>query len=293
VLTALATIAGLVLIALALRDVFDVLFHLEGRGVMSQAIIRVVWRTVRGVAGKRPRTFALAGPLGLLAVIAAWAIMIVIGWALLLLPHLSRFHDPAGAAADGSFAEALHISLATLSTMGYGDVTPSAPWLRVVGPLEALIGFGLLTASVTWLFVVHPAVLRRRSLAYELWLLRKTAGVDDSAPVVDEALLSELTSRIIAIERDLVAIPSSYYFAEHDDRFSLAAELGYLRRLAHEHTADGGDAATIQRAHMLDTAIDDLLLTIARLLRDGEPFDADRVLADFARDHRKDVPEEA
>ena len=62
-LTALATVAGLVLIAVALRDIFDVLFHLEGRAVMSQAIIRVVWRAVRAVAGRRPQMFALAGPL--------------------------------------------------------------------------------------------------------------------------------------------------------------------------------------------------------------------------------------
>jgi hypothetical protein len=291
--TAIATVAGLSLIAVALRDIFDVLFHLEGRAIMSRAIIRGMWRAVRRIAGTRPRMFALAGPLGLVAVIATWAILLVVGWALLLLPHLSSFRDAAGDTADGGFGEALHISLATLSTMGYGDVTPTEPWLRVVAPLEALIGFGLLTASVTWLFVVHPAVLRRRSLAYELWLLRRTSDVHEDAPVVDEDLLGELTSRIIAIERDLVAIPSSYYFAEQDERFSLAAELPYLRRLAHEHKNDGADAATIQRAHMLDTAIDDLLLTIARLLRRAEPFDAETALADFARDHRKELPDDA
>ena len=288
-----ATVAGIVLIAVALRDIFDVLFHLEGRAVLSRSIIRVVWRLVRGVAGARPRMFALAGPFGLLAVIGAWAILIVVGWALLLLPHLSSFRDAAGDPPATGFLEAVHVSLATLSTMGYADATPTGPWLRVVAPMEGLIGFGLLTASVTWLFVVHPAVLRRRALAYELWLLRQTGDLHDDAPVVGESLLGELTSRIIAIERDLVAIPSSYYFAEHDERFSLAAELPYLRRLAHHHQADWADAGTIQRAHMLDTAIEDLLLTIAKLLHREEPFDADEALADFAHDHRKDVPDDA
>ena len=291
--TAIATVAGLALIVAALRDIFDVLFHLEGRAVISGAIIRVVWRVVRRAAGARPSMFALAGPLGLLAVIGAWAVLIVVGWAVLLLPHLSSFRDAAGDPADSGFLEALHISLATLSTMGYGDVVPTSAWLRVIAPLEALIGFGLLTASVTWLFVVHPAVLRRRSLAYELWLLRQTGGVHDDAPVVGESLLGELISRIIVIERDLVAIPSSYYFAEDDERFSLAAELPYLRRLARECKADRADAGMIQRAHMLDTAIEDLLLTIARLLRRAEPFDADAALADFARDHRRDLPDDA
>ncbi|MBA3746826.1 MAG: two pore domain potassium channel family protein [Solirubrobacterales bacterium] len=274
----------------ALRDIFDVLFHIEGRAVLSRGIIRAVWRVVRRVAGTRPGIFALAGPLGLIAVIAAWAVLIAAGWALLLLPHLSSFRDAAGDPAQGGFLEALHISLGTLSTMGYGDVTPIEPWLRVVAPLEALIGFGLLTASVTWLFVVHPAVLRRRSLAYELWLIRHTGDVHDDAPVIGEQLLGELTSRIIAIERDLVAIPSSYYFAEQDERFSLAAELPFLRRLAHECKTDGADAGTVQRAHMLSTAIEDLLRTIARLVHGEDPLDADATLAVYAEDHLKDAP---
>ena len=278
------------LIAIALRDVFDVLFHLEGRGDLSQRIMRGVWRTLRRVASRWPRAFPIAGPFGVLGVIGSWSALVGTGWALLLWPHLERFRDADGDPAQGGFLEALHISLVTLSTQGYADVAPIDEWLRVVGPIEALIGFGLLTASVSWFLSVHPAVLRRRALAYELWLLRQARDAEQEPEALDERLLAELTSRVVAIERDLVAMPASYYFAEVDDRFSLAAELPYLRSLARESATAGDSAAVRQGARMLDAAIDDLLRTIGARFQPVKPEDAEAALAAFARDHRKREP---
>ncbi len=286
----LSTLGGLLLIAIALRDIFDVLFHPEGRGDLSHAIMRGVWRVLGRVANRRPRAFPLAGPLGVLAVIGSWSLLITAGWALVLWPHLESFRDTDGVPAQGDFIEALHISLLTVSTSGYGDVTPVDQWLRVVAPLEALIGFGLLTASVAWFLAVHPAVLRRRALAYELWLLREAGGDERDAPELDEDLLAELTSRLIVIQRDLVAMPASYYFAEFDERFSLAAELPFLRAVARRSVTGGGTAAERQHARMLDAAIDDLLQTIAGRFHRLSSSDADAVLEAFAHDHRKRAP---
>ena len=286
----IATLGGLLLIAIALRDVFDVLFHLEGRGDLSQRILRAVWRTFRRIANRRPRLFPVAGPFGVLAVITSWSTLMAAGWALLLWPHLESFRDADGDPAQGGFLEALHISLVTLSTQGYADVAPIDDWLRVVGPIEALLGFALLTASVSWFLSVHPAVLRRRALAYELWLLRDAGDAEQDSATLDENLLAELTSRVVAIERDLVAMPASYYFAEVDDRFSLAAELPHLRSLGRESATAGGGAAVRQRARMLDAAIDDLLRTIGTRFQPEKPTDAEAALAAFARDHRKREP---
>jgi len=291
--TLLLSLVGLVLVGMALRDIFDVLFHLEGRASISRAVTRTVWRALRRAADVRPQVFPLAGPVGLVATIATWATLLLVGWALLLWPHLESFRDAAGKPAQGGFWEALHISAGNLSTMGFGDVTPVDQWLRVVSPLEALLGFGLLTASVTWLFAVHPAVQRRRALAYELWLVRQASDGDHDAPVFDEQMFSELTSRVILVQRDIVAIPASYYFRDPDGRLLLSAELPFLHELArHVSTADGADVGTAQRARMLSQAIDDLLLTIARRLHGREDVNPAEALRIFVRDHlKKDLPE--
>jgi hypothetical protein len=116
----------------------------------------------------------------------------------------------------------------TLTTLGFGDVTPDAAALRLIVPLEGLLGFGLLSASTSWLLLIYPVLSRRRSLAYEITLLREAEGtaaepVGRLEPEALERLYAELTSRLVAVERDLVSFPISYYFAEEDPRFSLAA----------------------------------------------------------------------
>jgi hypothetical protein len=286
------SLLGVALIALALRDIFDVLFHLEGRASVSRFVTRNVWRAMRRASDVRPQLFPIAGPVGLVATIAVWAILLLVGWALLIWPHLASFETAAGESTDGGLWEALHISGGILSTMGFGDVTPVDQWLRVLSPLEALLGFGLLTASVTWLFAVHPAVQRRRALAYELWLVRQASDGDPDAPIFDEELFNELTSRIIAVQRDIVAIPASYYFRDPDERLLLSAELPFLRDLVRHVARNGRDTATVQRARMLSQAIDDLLLTIARRLHGRDDVEPGEGLRMFARDHlKRELPE--
>jgi len=290
--TLLLSLAGLVMIGMALRDIFDVLFHLEGHAKLSRAITRTVWRILRRTADARPRVWPLAGPIGLVATIAAWALLLWVGWALLLWPHLGNFQDAAGKPPEGGLWEALHLSGGILSTMGWGDVTPVGPWLRVITPLEALLGFGLLTASVTWLFAVHPAVQRRRALAYELWLLRQVSDGVRDAPAFDAATFTELTSRIISVQRDIVAHPATYYFRDPDQRLLLSAELPFLQDVANHVAAAGPDVATARRARMLSQAIDDLLVTIAHRLHGREDVDPAEGMRMFTRDHlKRELPE--
>lgn len=289
--TLLLSLAGLVLIAIALRDIFDVLFHHEGRASLSRAITRTVWRLLRRAGDVRAGLFSLAGPYGLVATIAAWAILILVGWALLIWPHLGGFETSAGTPATGGLWEALHISGSVLSTMGFGDVTPVDRWLRVLAPLEALLGFGLLTASVTWLFAVHPAVQQRRALAYELWLLQKATDGEHDAAVTDGQMFTELTSRIVAVERDLVSIPASYYFRDPDERLLLSAQLPFLREVVRQ-ASDDEDRGTRLRARALSIAIDDLLLTIAHRLHGERDMQADEAMGLFAHDHLKRGPSE-
>jgi hypothetical protein len=86
-------------------------------------------------------------------VIATWAGLLVLGWALIFWPHMPgsfRF-DPNVEAAGSDLVHALNVSLVTLTTLGFGDITPKAEALRLILPLEALLGFGLLSASISWL----------------------------------------------------------------------------------------------------------------------------------------------
>lgn len=261
---ALSTVAGILLIGVALRDGFEALFVPDGRMLLSRGVMRAWWRLLR----RRPRARPLAGPLILLTILTCWLALLICGWALVLWPHFPEHFVFARGARGRDLVDALYLSVVTLATIGYGDVTPAADALRLLLPLEALLGFGLLTAAVSWLLSVYPALSRRRSLAYEIWLLREALG--EAGGLVQregrsaEQLFGELLSRLVAVERDLVTLPVSYYFTERDQRFSLAEVMPWLLELTERGLAEDVPPRTRLRARMLRRAIDDFSRTTVK-----------------------------
>jgi len=281
---------GVALIALAGRDVFDALFHPEGKGTLGRLIMRTVWAAFRRLARGRRGAFALAGPTALLVVISSWAALLILGWALIFWPHIGRELHALTAVHPGTFVEALHTSLVTITTLGFADVIPHAGWLRVVAPLEALLGFGLLSASISWLLLIYPAISRRRSLAYEISLLVEAEGqtgvaLEQLEPASAAGIYAELTSRLVAVERDLVSFPISYYFAELDERFALAALAPRLHELAERGSRTDMPESARLRAWMLLEALRDFSATTAERFHRRPGHSTTEALEAYAHDH--------
>jgi hypothetical protein len=289
----LVTVLGIFLILTALRDVFDTLFHPGGRAAVSRGIMRVVWRVFHPLARWNARAFSLAGPTALILIIAFWALSLILGWALIFWPHIDTGFNFQPGAEHREFIDSVYISLTTLATVGFGDITPDAGWLRIVTPVEALVGFGLLTASIAWLSSIYPVLQRRRSLAYEIYLLREAQGevgarVADMEPAAAAGIYSELTSRLVNIERDMVAFPIAYYFTESDDRFSLPAAMSYLNEVALAGSEDTVDQRARLRAVMLRDAIGDFAQTAAKRFHGRRGLDTRAALYEYVRDHMRE-----
>ena len=287
---AAVTALGVAVVAAAVRDIFHSLFHPGGHGRLGLLIMRATWRVGRRASRGRPNLLALAGPVALVTVLLSWAVLLAIGWALVIWPSMPDAFVFASGIASGDRAgltDAIYVSSVTLTTLGFGDITPADGWLRVLLPVEALIGFALLTASISWVLALFPPLTRRRALAYELFLMRATDGARVGARLDREhalALYGELTSRLATIQQDLVTFPISYYFRETDERFVLAGQLGYLVRLAEEGESAGGDPALRWRATMLHRAADDLAGVIAQRFGAGPPSTTTAVFDAYARD---------
>ena len=266
----LAPVAGVALIVVAVRDVFDVLFHPGGRASLSRGVAAATWALVHRSGPWGRGAVAFAGPLSLALVIAAWAVLLILGFALLYLPHVpDGFVLTAGLREDPEALTALYFSIVTLATLGYGEATPTSDVLQLVAPVEAMVGFGLLTASISWLLSIHPVLVRRRALAYDI-ALKERAAQDAGVPL--EALpqeelereLEALHERLAAVERDLVAYPITFYVAELDRRFSLAATLPVLAGLA--GGLDDAQLSPRGRLHaaMLRESVEDFAQTARR-----------------------------
>lgn len=286
-MTVLWTAAGVVLVALALRDVFHTLWHPTGQGAIAARLVRAVWAGARRI--RRRSWVELAGPLAMVLVLVTWASLVVAGSALVLLPHLddgvsySPGLDP-GSRSD--VVDALYLSLTSLSTVGYGDLVVTHGALRLLSPVEAVLGFGLLTAAVTWVLQVYPALGRRRALARQLHLLvdrggdRAVSGGGGFAAV----LLDRLAAQVVQARVDLTQYPETYYFHDRDERTSLPHALPAAWRLA-DAAGASDDPGTAFAGRVLAGALEDFAELVDRqFLQTGGT--AHHTLDRYAQDHR-------
>lgn len=282
-----AAIVGAALAVLALRDVFHTLWHPSGKGWLSSRVASVVWR-VTGRLG--PGARGVAGPTVMLTVIVVWAGLVVLAGAVAYLPHVAAdgfvYASSLDPADRSTVVDAVYVSAVVLSTLGFGDVVPVEPGLRIATAVQALIGFSLLTAGVTWITQVQAALVRRRTAAR---LISALDRADEQAPGGQEASDPSLTS-VEQVTRDLVAVHvdmgqtmPTYYFVDRDPEASLAVVLPWTDSLAQR--ARGSDDARLRAAgNALDVALGDLVDLLDRRFLDvgGE---RDAVLRRYREDH--------
>lgn len=281
-----STLLGAAIIVYGLSDVFLTLVHPHARGRMTRGIVAGVWRLTSRLGG---RARAAAGPIATLGVVLAWTGAQAVGWALIYLPHIpdgfayaqgvepDRYHDAF---------EALYISLVTLSTVGFGEVVPIEPTIRMLTAVEAVTGFALLTASATWLLQLFPTLARRRAAALSLSLLGR-AGYAERLEGMDAAsagaVLHEAARQIAGVRVDLGQSPESYYFREGEKPTSLGHALPIAVALA-EAARSSSDVDIRLAGEVLNEALDDL----GTCLHDNFGIVGDsraELISAFAREH--------
>jgi Ion channel len=261
---------GIALIAGTLRDVFVTLFHPLGHGHIGRWVLASISWLGRRLQGRFDSATVLIGPVGYIAVVGSWALLLAIGWACIFFPFLPEgfSFDPGLVPAEhGGFDDALYISFVDLTSLGFGDISPRASLLRILGPVETLFGLGLLTASISWLISIYGAISRRDALAHEVHLaMRAEERIErklaDADPELLERLLTSFTEQLIATRRDLIHFPITYQFRTEDEQKALSGLLPFLGSLAAQAAEQGRPPALRVRAEMLRMGIDDFAATL-------------------------------
>ncbi len=227
-MTVLALIAGVALVALVAWDIVLTLFHPGARGPLSYSANRATWRVARGISLRllRGRGLNYAGPFAVVTNLMVWVLAMWLGFALIYLPYVGSFsYDPSTPFAAKGILEALYISGATITTVGFGDVVATGGVLRMVAVLEAASGFGVLSSAIAFVLAVYPLISQLRSTGLQL----ADAGaleLEGALRVVCQAGPSQLT----AVARDLIEdhehlrrFPVLYYFESGNREESLSA----------------------------------------------------------------------
>ena len=235
------------------------------------------------------RIASLTGPLGIALVVLTWGAMAVARLVNALLRTDAgwfRIQFRLNPAERYGVFDSLYVSLVTIGTLGFGDIVPTSPSLRVIVPLEALFGFMLLTAAVSWVLQIYPALHRRRVLALQLSTLREarrakpTLGID-SVPI---SVLTGLAAAVVEARNDFTQYGATYYFRDLEADASLASSLDYATALAAEAAASARPQTRLAGA-LIAVAVDSLteLLNQEFLQFDG---DTAAVIKAYAADHR-------
>ena len=180
----LLVIAGIVLLGYVLTDAFQTI--VLPRSANSSLRItgffyRWIWRTWRQTAphveagNKREWFLWIFGPLSLIMLLAVWAILLMISFALIQFGGHCAIHAPETQPGFGSY---LYLSGVTFLTLGYGDISPTSSVSRIISVLEAGLGFGFLALVIGYLPVIYQAFSRREVV---ISMLDARAGSPPSA----------------------------------------------------------------------------------------------------------------
>lgn len=125
----LTTVAGVAIVGAVVTDVFITVLHIDREGPIAATLFQGIWRLTAtgariGKTALRRSVVAIAGPVMLVAVYAAWIALFIVGFALIYWPHLEHFRAEDALLPLG-FGDALSVSGVTATVMGYGDITPA------------------------------------------------------------------------------------------------------------------------------------------------------------------------
>jgi hypothetical protein len=221
VLKASASVLGAALVLAGLLDIyFAVLFARSGAGLLAPHLARWTWRALRRVAlwasGWRPVVLSHAGPLILVIVAVAWAVVLLTGYGLMYWAQLGHGLKLSGAdAGRPTLDTALAYSGYCLASLGApATMEPQTPWVHWLSVLEAACGFVLFTLTLTYVLQVGNAVLRRNHVALKLH--HSSAENPDASEMVARlgagGDFSDARSELATIAEDLLEFFESHHF---------------------------------------------------------------------------------
>lgn len=274
----LITIAGAALIAIGLRDIFLTLFQPAGAGELSRWVTRGVWILAHRLQRSPERAPGYAGPLGYVLAVAVWAATLVIGWALIYLPHIPEgfaFGTGLAPPEHGSFADAIYISLVNITSLGFGDIVPRDSGLRILSGTETIFGLGLLTASISWLISIHSALTRRETAARQVHLIREAeqrlgTPIVTADPELLERMLASVTEGVIGVRHDLIHLPILNLFQTATERQERKELRDFLREVVETARDERCPDALRVRAEILAMALEEFERTVEDQ-RPGKP----------------------
>ena len=183
----LEQVVGAVVVLLVIADVFlTVLYARIGAGILSVRISRATWwvfrHLARWVGQKGATVLSFCGPTILVNYLVAWTILLALGAAMIIHPHLGTSITTSSGTTPTDFVSALYAGGSSMSIVRSSDFTPQTNAFRLYFLFNSLLGASVISLTITYLMQVYNALQRRNTLAYKLYL--QTGETDDATELI-------------------------------------------------------------------------------------------------------------
>lgn len=201
----LLTLAGTLILLFLLVEVFvTVLHHWSASGVLRRFTSRAVWkgalRVTRGMPqGRRRLVLGCVGPALIPLALLLWAVLAILGFALIYLPWMpDGFDAQIGVPRPSTLGDALYYSGVTFFTLGYGELIALNGGLRALSVIEAGSGFALVTLGISYFTSVYPAYSHQQVLSDSV--MNQADGTADAATLLAQHLAGGAEVDVLAGE---------------------------------------------------------------------------------------------
>lgn len=174
-------IPGFFLIVIILWDAFEVMLlpvPIRRKVRLVLIFFHSTWKLWSGLAGlfpegeRRERLLGIYGPLSLIVLIVTWIVGLISGFGLI------DASVRGGTELMPSLLQSFYFSGVTFFTIGYGDMIPQAPAMKMTAVAEAGCGLGFLALVIGYLPVLYQLFARREA---HVMLLDERAGSPPTA----------------------------------------------------------------------------------------------------------------
>ena len=181
-----AAAAGIAIVVAVLWEAFETVVlprRVTRHFRFTRLFYRATWKPWSVLLGRvqsvkrRESYLSYYGPISLLGLLMAWAVLLLIGFALVQWAAGSSMYVSTPGLPGGFWTD-LYMSGTTFFTLGLGDVTPRSPLARLVTVVESGMGFGFLALVIGYLPTIFQAFSRRE---VNITLLDARAGSPPSA----------------------------------------------------------------------------------------------------------------
>jgi Ion channel len=209
--TALFTSLGAAILLLTAYDAHSTILHSRGRnGPLAQPLVSFIWHVARAIAfrsspEKRHKKLNSVGPWLMPVLITIYVLLLILGFALIYYPRMPDHFLVAPEAQGSRWVSSLYFSGVTLTTIGFGDITPRTNGMRLLSFAEAASGLGLISLAISYLITVYRALERKRAAALAFYI-QADGGADAVSFIANHKVadkLSGLPQTLRTASRDL------------------------------------------------------------------------------------------